>query len=116
MRFLRDRTLRCSILVVSAGVGRKSEVSSAVSWRHHQWWMTASPVPPQTNGKAERFWRKLNEDVIEGATDDHIAHFTNELLDSMVYYDNHRPNQALAGTTPKAKAVGINNKAGSANW
>jgi len=62
------------------------------------------PYRPQTNGKVERFWRTLDEDVIEGATFDNLDHFANELFDYLVYYNNHRPHQALAGKTPKAFA------------
>lgn len=59
------------------------------------------PYRPQTNGKIERFWRTLDEDVIEGATFDDLDHFANELFEYMVYYNNFRPHQALGGKTPK---------------
>lgn len=59
------------------------------------------PYRPQTNGKVERFWRTLDEDVIEGATFDNLDHFANELFEYMVYYNNFRPHQALGGKTPK---------------
>jgi transposase InsO family protein len=63
------------------------------------------PYRPQTNGKVERFWRTLDEDVIEGATFDHLDHFANELFEYLIYYNNHRPHQALTGQTPKAFAA-----------
>jgi transposase InsO family protein len=59
------------------------------------------PYRPQTNGKVERFWRTLDDDVIDGATFDNLDHFTNELFEYMIYYNNFRPHQALAGKTPK---------------
>lgn len=59
------------------------------------------PYRPQTNGKVERFWRTLDEDVIDGATFDNLEHFANELFEYMVYYNNFRPHQALGGETPK---------------
>ena len=62
------------------------------------------PYRPQTNGKVERFWRTIDDDVIEGATFDNLDHFANELFEYLVYYNNHRPHQALAGQTPKAFA------------
>lgn len=62
------------------------------------------PYRPQTNGKIERFWRTLDDDVIDGATFDHLDHFANELFEYLVYYNNLRPHQALAGKTPKAFA------------
>jgi transposase InsO family protein len=63
------------------------------------------PYRPQTNGKVERFWRTLDDDVIEGATFDNLDHFANELFEYLIYYNNHRPHQALAGQTPKAFAA-----------
>lgn len=63
------------------------------------------PYRPQTNGKVERFWRTLDEDVIEGATFDNLDHFANELFEYMVYYNNFRPHQALSGKTPKEFAA-----------
>jgi len=58
------------------------------------------PYRPQTNGKVERFWRTLNEDLIEGTYFESIDHFKQELLDYMVYYNQIRPHQALNGQTP----------------
>src|SRR3981189_876248 len=62
------------------------------------------PYRPQTNGKIERFWRTLDDDVIEGATFDHLEHFANELFEYLIYYNNHRPHQARDVQTPKAFA------------
>lgn len=59
------------------------------------------PYRPQTNGKVERFWRTLDDDVIDGATFDNIDHFANELFEYLVYYNNFRPHQAIGGKTPK---------------
>lgn len=67
------------------------------------------PYRPQTNGKAERFWRTLNEDVIGEATYDDINHFTNELFEYLVYYNAYRPHQAINGKTPKDFANNIQN-------
>lgn len=58
------------------------------------------PYRPQTNGKAERFWRTLNEDLIEETTFESEEEFKKELVEYMVYYNNHRPHQALGGVTP----------------
>jgi transposase InsO family protein len=73
------------------------------------------PYRPQTNGKVERFWRTLDEDVIEGTTFDTLDHFANELFEYLIYYNNHRPHQALAGLTPKAFAATKANSTRSAN-
>lgn len=59
------------------------------------------PYRPQTNGKVERFWRTLNEDLIEGTYFESIDHFKNELLQYMLYYNKLRPHQALDGKTPE---------------
>lgn len=58
------------------------------------------PYRPQTNGKVERFWRTLNEDLITGTHFDTIDHFKTELFDYLVYYNKLRPHQSLLGKTP----------------
>lgn len=58
------------------------------------------PYRPQTNGKVERFWRTLNDDLIEGTSFDSIQHFKDELQQYLIYYNKLRPHQALNGTTP----------------
>lgn len=59
------------------------------------------PYRPQTNGKVERFWRTLNEDLIEGTYFESIEHFKDELFQYMLYYNKLRPHQALGGKTPE---------------
>jgi len=58
------------------------------------------PYRPQTNGKVERFWRTLNEDLIEGTTFESEEEFNKELEQYIYYYNNERPHQALGGKTP----------------
>ena len=55
---------------------------------------------PKTNGKVERFWRTLNEDLVEGTYFESIDHFKDELFDFLVYYNELRPHQGLNGDTP----------------
>jgi hypothetical protein len=58
------------------------------------------PYRPQTNGKAERFWRTLNYDLIEDTTFDSEEEFKNLLLEYLVYYNHERPHQSLGGIPP----------------
>lgn len=59
------------------------------------------PYRPQTNGKVERFWRTLNEDLIEGTYFESIDNFRDELFQYLLYYNKLRPHQALNGLTPE---------------
>ena len=58
------------------------------------------PYRPQTNGKVERFWRTLENDLIEGTSFDSIEEFKDELMQYLIYYNNHRPHQSLGGIPP----------------
>lgn len=58
------------------------------------------PYRPQTNGKVERFWRTLNDDVIDGTYFENEQHFVNELQEYLVYYNHARPHQGIEGKTP----------------
>jgi transposase InsO family protein len=58
------------------------------------------PYRPQTNGKVERFWRTLEEDLLCETTFDTPEQLREELLGYLIYYNEHRPHQALAGKTP----------------
>jgi transposase InsO family protein len=60
------------------------------------------PYRPQTNGKVERFWRTLNEDLIEGTTFDSLEHFKDELMQYLLYYNNVRSHQGINGQSPKS--------------
>jgi transposase InsO family protein len=59
------------------------------------------PYRPQTNGKVERFWRTLNEDLIEGTTFDSLDNFKDELMQYLLYYNNVRGHQGINGQPPK---------------
>ena len=58
------------------------------------------PYRPQTNGKVERFWRTLNEDLIEETTFESLEELKDELVQYLLYYNTERPHQGLGGKTP----------------
>ncbi len=58
------------------------------------------PYRPQTNGKIERFWKTLNEDLIIDTDFDSLEELKEELLQYMYYYNHERPNQAIDGKRP----------------
>jgi Integrase core domain len=62
------------------------------------------PYRPQTNGKVERFWRTLNDDLIEGTHFETKEEFKDELFKYLVYYNTIRPHQGLNGLQPE-KAI-----------
>jgi len=58
------------------------------------------PYRPQTNGKVERFWRTLQEDLIRETDFDSLEELKDELIQYLYYYNHHRPHQAIDGKTP----------------
>jgi hypothetical protein len=58
------------------------------------------PYHPQTNGKIERFWRTIEEDIVEGTTFESLEEFENDLFEYMIYYNEYRPHQGLNGQIP----------------
>jgi len=67
------------------------------------------PYRPQTNGKVERFWRTLKEDLIEDTDFDSLEEFEDELLKYLIYYNWERPHQGIDGKKP-IDMVSLNNK------
>ena len=58
------------------------------------------PYRPQTNGKVERFWRTLQEDLIREVDFDSLEELKEELMQYLVYYNHHRPHQGINGRVP----------------
>jgi len=58
------------------------------------------PYRPQTNGKVERFWRTIEEDVLRGTHYDSVEELREEILQYMYYYNRMRPHQGINGLTP----------------
>jgi transposase InsO family protein len=58
------------------------------------------PYRPQTNGKVERFWKTLKEDLLEETVFDSLEDFRQELEQYILYYNEIRHHQALDLKTP----------------
>lgn len=58
------------------------------------------PYRPQTNGKVERFWRTIEEDLLRETTFDSENQLKEELLQYLYYYNHERPHQALNAQIP----------------
>lgn len=58
------------------------------------------PYRPQTNGKVERFWRTLQEDLIHETDFDTLEELKDELIQYLYYYNNERPHQGIGGKVP----------------
>lgn len=58
------------------------------------------PYRPQTNGKVERFWRTLEEDLLRETDFDTLEELKEELLQYLYYYNHERPHQGIGGKRP----------------
>lgn len=58
------------------------------------------PYRPQTNGKIERFWKTIEEDLLHEMVFDSPEHLQNEVFEYMTYYNYARPHSAANGKTP----------------
>jgi len=58
------------------------------------------PYRPQTNGKVERLWRTIDEDMLQNTDYDSLEALTQELAEYQIYYNHQRPHQGIAGKTP----------------
>lgn len=59
------------------------------------------PYRPQTNGKAERFWRSIEEDLLHEYVFESVEELEDELLKYVIYYNELRPHQGINGKTPQ---------------
>lgn len=67
------------------------------------------PYRPQTNGKVERFWRTLQEDLIHETDFDSLEELQNELMQYLYYYNHERPHQGIGGKKP-VDMITLNNQ------
>lgn len=58
------------------------------------------PYRPQTNGKVERFWRTLEEDLLRETDFDSLEELKDELLQYLYYYNHERPHLGIDGKKP----------------
>ena len=58
------------------------------------------PYRPQTNGKIERFWRTLEDDLLRDTHFDSLDELKEELLQYLYYYNHQRPHQGIDGKKP----------------
>lgn len=60
------------------------------------------PYRPQTNGKVERFWRTIKEDLLECEGFKNLEELRDELFEYLIYYNEIRNHQSLDGQSPLA--------------
>lgn len=53
------------------------------------------PSTPKTNGKIERFWRTLEDELLSGETFEPYEEFAHYLKGYCVYYNEHRIHQGI---------------------
>ncbi len=58
------------------------------------------PYRPQTNGKIERFWRTIEEQLLNGTDFDSEEELKKELVEYLYYFNHLKPNQAIGGKKP----------------
>ena len=58
------------------------------------------PYRPQTNGKIERFWRTIEDDLLRDTFFEDKAHLKEEILQYLYYYNEERSHQGLNGLAP----------------
>jgi hypothetical protein len=58
------------------------------------------PYRPQTNGKVERFWRTLEDDMLRDTFYESEEELKEELIQYLYYYNNERPHQGIQSETP----------------
>ena len=58
------------------------------------------PYRPQTNGKIERFWRTIEDDLIKGTYFKTKDDLKEEILQYIYYYNQERPHHSLNGVAP----------------
>jgi transposase InsO family protein len=58
------------------------------------------PFRPQTNGKIERFWKTIEEELLLGETFKTLEEFKEHILGYNLYYNEHRLHQGINNKKP----------------
>lgn len=53
------------------------------------------PATPKTNGKIERFWKTLEDELLSGETFDSLEEFAHYIKGYCIYYNEHRMHQGI---------------------
>lgn len=61
------------------------------------------PYRPQTNGKIERFWKTMEDELLDGETFESLEEFETHVLGYVIYYNEHRNHQGINNKTPKSQ-------------
>lgn len=59
------------------------------------------PAHPQTNGKIERVWRIIDDELLDNMVFDNEKHLKEELMKYNIYFNEYRQHTFLNGKTPK---------------
>lgn len=60
------------------------------------------PCSPKTNGKIERFWKTIEEELLSGEQFDTIAELKHHITGYAIYYNEHRMHQGINNQIPVA--------------
>lgn len=58
------------------------------------------PYRPETNGKVERFWKTLKQDMLEDTQYKDMETLKSSLIEYLVYFNEERTHQSLGNTAP----------------
>lgn len=58
------------------------------------------PFRPQTNGKIERFWKTIEEELLSGELFETLEEFKEHILGYNLYYNEHRLHQGINNKKP----------------
>ena len=58
------------------------------------------PCTPQTNGKIERFWKTIEEELLSGEKFDTVEDLKHHITGYMIYYNEHRKHQGISNQIP----------------